>query len=165
MKKSLLWIVVLVLSISMVAAFSLYGCKAEEVAAEEEAVEEAPAEEAVEEAPAEEAAEEAAPSKGVVTVLGTWGGDELASFQEAVFPFTDETGIGMAFEGTRDLAAVLTIRVEAGNPPDLAILPNPGQMYELAESGELVDISQFMDMGELETNYTQAWLDLASYND
>ncbi|MQY74732.1 MAG: extracellular solute-binding protein [Clostridia bacterium] len=140
----------------MVAAFSLYGCKAEEVAAEEEAVEEAPA---------EEAAEEAAPSKGVVTVLGTWGGDELASFQEAVFPFTDETGIGMAFEGTRDLAAVLTIRVEAGNPPDLAILPNPGQMYELAESGELVDISQFMDMGELETNYTQAWLDLASYND
>ncbi|GAH19708.1 unnamed protein product, partial [marine sediment metagenome] len=115
------------------------------------------------EAPAEEAAEEAAPSKGVVTVLGTWGGDELASFQEAVFPFTDETGIGMAFEGTRDLAAVLTIRVEAGNPPDLAILPNPGQMYELAESGELVDISQFMDMGELETNYTQAWLDLAMF--
>ncbi|MFZ3385696.1 MAG: sugar ABC transporter substrate-binding protein [Candidatus Hydromicrobium sp.] len=42
MKKSLLWIVVLVLSISMVAAFSLYGCKA---AAEEEVVEEKAAEE------------------------------------------------------------------------------------------------------------------------
>jgi len=160
MKKPLLWIVVLVLSISMIAAFSLAGCKAK-AAAEEEAVVE-------EEAPAEEAAEEAAPVEetraGVVTVLGTWGGDELTNFQEAVFPFTDETGIGMAFEGTRDLAAVLTIRVEAGNPPDLAILPNPGQMYELAESGELVDISQFMDIGELETNYAQAWLDLASYN-
>jgi len=52
MRKSLLWIVVLVLSISMVAAFSLYGCKAEEAAAaKEEAV--APAE--------EEAVEEAAP--------------------------------------------------------------------------------------------------------
>ncbi|MDP3012259.1 MAG: substrate-binding domain-containing protein [Candidatus Hydromicrobium sp.] len=55
MKKLLLWIVVLVLSISMVAAFSLYGCKpAEEAAApaeEEVAEEEAPAEEA----PAEEA--------------------------------------------------------------------------------------------------------------
>jgi simple sugar transport system substrate-binding protein len=33
MKKSLLWIVVLVLSISMVVAFSLYGCKAAEKAA------------------------------------------------------------------------------------------------------------------------------------
>jgi len=147
MKKSLLWIVVLVLSISMVAAFSLYGCKAEK--AVEEAV------------PAEE---EAAPSKGVVAVLGLWGGDELANFQEAVFPFTDETGIGMAFEGTRDLAAVLTTRVEAGNPPDLAVLPNPGQMYELAEAGRLVDVSQFMDMEELRGNYAQAWLDLASYN-
>ena len=52
MRKSLLWIVVLVLSISMIAAFSLYGCKAEEAAAaEEEAV--APAE--------EEAVEESAP--------------------------------------------------------------------------------------------------------
>lgn len=102
--------------------------------------------------------------KGAVTVLGVWGGDELTNFQEAVFPFTDETGIGMAFEGTRDLAAVLTTRVEAGNPPDLAILPNPGQMYELAEDGNLVDISKFMDMDKLNTNYAKAWLDLASYD-
>jgi len=48
MKKTLLWIVVLVVSMSMIAAFSLYGCKAEEAAVAEEV---APAEEA---APAEE---------------------------------------------------------------------------------------------------------------
>lgn len=102
-------------------------------------------------------------SQGVVTVLGTWGGDELSNFQKAVFPFTEETGIGMAFEGTRDLAAVLTTRVEAGNPPDLAVLPNPGQMQELAAAGELVDISTFMDMDQLQDDYAQAWLDLASY--
>ena len=43
MKKSLLWVVVLLLSIAMVAAFSLYGCKAEEKAApaEKEVAEEA----------------------------------------------------------------------------------------------------------------------------
>lgn len=100
---------------------------------------------------------------GAITVLGVWGGDELTNFQEAVFPFTDETGIGMAFEGTRDLAAVLTTRVAAGNPPDLAILPNPGQMYELAKDGKLVDISTFMNMDALKSDYAQAWLDLASY--
>lgn len=102
-------------------------------------------------------------SRGAVTVLGVWGGDELTAFQEAVFPFTEETGIGMAFEGTRDLAAVLTIRVEAGNPPDLAILPNPGQMHELAAQGVLVDISTFMDMDQLKSDYAQSWVDLASY--
>lgn len=100
---------------------------------------------------------------GAITVLGVWGGDELTNFQEAVFPFTDETGIGMAFEGTRDLAAVLTTRVAAGNPPDLAILPNPGQMYELAKDGKLVDISTFMNMDALKSDYAQAWLDLGSY--
>ena len=53
MKKSLLWLVVLVISVSMIATFSLSGCKKEVAPAEEEAVEEAaPAEE--EAAPAEE---------------------------------------------------------------------------------------------------------------
>jgi len=47
MKKQLLWIVVLILGISMVVTFSLYGCKAEEAAAGEEVAEEAPAEEEV----------------------------------------------------------------------------------------------------------------------
>ena len=54
MKKSLLWLLIMILAVSMVATFSLAGCKKEEVA-EEEAVKE---EEAVEEAPAEEEAVE-----------------------------------------------------------------------------------------------------------
>ena len=103
-------------------------------------------------------------TRGVVTVLGVWGGEELDHFKEVVYPFTEETGIGMAFEGTRDLPAVLTTRVEAGNPPDLAILPNPGQMVELAKAGELVDISAFMDMDALKADYAQSWIDLASYD-
>ena len=58
MKKSLLWIVVLLLSIAMVAVFSLAGCKAKAAAEEEAApaVEEAAAEE--EAAPAVEEEEE-----------------------------------------------------------------------------------------------------------
>jgi len=57
MKKSLLWVIILVMSALMIAAFSLYGCKAGEAASEEEAVEEAPAEEVVEAEEAEPAAE------------------------------------------------------------------------------------------------------------
>jgi len=98
-----------------------------------------------------------------VTVLGVWGGTGLDNFRAMVYPFTEKTGIGMAFEGTRDLPAVLTTRVEAGNPPDLAILPNPGQMVELAKAGKLVDISTFMDMDQLKKDYAQSWLDLGSY--
>ena len=95
-----------------------------------------------------------------VTVLGVWGGNELSAFQEVVFPFTEETGIGMAFEGTRDLAAVLTTRVEAGNPPDLAVLPNPAQVRQFAEQGDLVDLSTALDMDAVSDAYAQSWLDI-----
>lgn len=98
-----------------------------------------------------------------VSVMGVWAGDERDAFEKVVFPFTEETGIGMAFEATRDLAAVLTTRVEAGNPPDLAILPNPGQLQELAAAGALVDISAFMDMDQFQQDYAQSWIDLGSY--
>jgi len=105
----------------------------------------------------------AARTAGAVTVLGVWGAEEVDDFEAVVAPFTEETGTTMQFEGTRDLPAVLTTRVEAGNPPDVAILPNPGQMVEFAKEGKLVDISAFMDMEQLKSDYAQSWLDLASY--
>ena len=63
MKKSLLWIVVLVLSISMVAAFSFAGCKKEAAPAEEAVEEEVVAE--------EEAAVKEKPFEGVEINLWT----------------------------------------------------------------------------------------------
>ena len=77
MKKSLLWIVVVLLSIAMVAAFSLYGCKAEEEAVEEEA---APAVEA----PAEE---EAVAAEPVTINYFTWRQEDDAVWQQVISEF------------------------------------------------------------------------------
>ncbi len=107
---------------------------------------------------------EVQPKKGAIVVLGVWGGAEREAFQDAVAPFTEKTGIGVAFEGTRDLAAVLTTRVEAGNPPDIAILPNPGQLYELAAQGKLVPLDDILDVEQIKKDYGQSWVDLASYD-
>jgi len=99
---------------------------------------------------------------GSVEVLGVWGGDELASFEAMVAPWEQETGGTMEFTGTRDLIAILTIRVAAGNPPDVAILPNPGQMVELAGDGELVALDSFLDMDKIGQEYAQGWIDLGT---
>ncbi|MFQ5855369.1 MAG: ABC transporter substrate-binding protein [Anaerolineae bacterium] len=100
---------------------------------------------------------------GSVIVFGVWSGaDELPAFEQIVAPFSEETGIVMSFLGTRDLPTVLTTRVEAGNPPDVAILPNPGQVAELAELGALVDLSTFLDMDTLLSEYGQSWIDVSS---
>jgi len=98
-----------------------------------------------------------------VTVLGTWGGGERDAFMKMLEPFEAATGIKVEFTGTRDLPTILPIRVAAGNPPDISAIPNPGQMQEFAGVGALVDLSEFMDIGKLQDEYSQTWIDLGSY--
>jgi len=98
-----------------------------------------------------------------VTVLGTWGGAERDAFMKMMEPFEAATGIKVEFTGTRDLPTILTTRVAAGNPPDVSAIPNPGQMQEFAKIGALVDLSEFMDIGKLQDEYSKTWIDLGSY--
>jgi alpha-glucoside transport system substrate-binding protein len=98
-----------------------------------------------------------------VSVLGVWTGNEAEAFNKMVAPFEAETGIKVEFTGTRDLPAVLTTQVEAGNPPDVSALPNPGQMIEFAKENKLVDLSTFMDMDVLRSDYSSTWIDLGTY--
>lgn len=97
---------------------------------------------------------------GVVHVLGTWGGSEQDSFLAMVKPFQDKTGIKVEYEGTRDLNAVLTTRVQAGNPPELAGLPGPGQMAEFAKGGKLVALDNVLDLNAMKDQYAADWLKL-----
>jgi len=99
---------------------------------------------------------------GSVEVLGVWGGDELASFEAMVQPWEQETSGDMQFTGTRDLNALLTTRVAGGNPPDIAILPNPGQMVEQVKDGKLVALCSFLDMNEIRSEYAKGWIDLGT---
>jgi alpha-glucoside transport system substrate-binding protein len=99
---------------------------------------------------------------GTVSVLGVWGGSELDSFMAMVKPFEDATGVKIEFEGTRDLNAVLTTRVQGGNPPDVAGLPGPGQMAEYAQQNALVDLADVLDLDTMKQQYAQSWIDLAS---
>jgi alpha-glucoside transport system substrate-binding protein len=102
---------------------------------------------------------------GTVSVLATWGGDEQDSFLAMVKPFEDQSGAKVQYTGTRDLNAVLTTRTQAGNPPDLAGLPGPGQMAEFARAGKLIPLDTILNKAQLADQYSNTWLSLASVND
>ncbi len=94
-----------------------------------------------------------------VRVMVLWSGDELKAFQKVVESFTDKTGIKVQVESVgRDLPAILVTRFEAGNPPDVAAMPNPGQMKEFASRGGLVPLEGFVDLSQ----FPKAFVDLAS---
>lgn len=106
------------------------------------------------------------PASGTTNVdlLTTWGSTELDSFNAVVMPFQQQSGIQVAVEGTRDLNTVLTTRVRGNDPPNIAILPNPGKMQELAKQGALVPLDSILDSATMQQNYSKAWIDLGTYN-
>ena len=100
---------------------------------------------------------------GTVTVLAIWGGEELNNFNAMIEPFQQQTGIRVQVETTRDLGAVLNTRISGGNPPDVAGLPNPGQLTELARAGSLVPLDDVLDMDAYGQVYDAGFTDLAAY--
>jgi alpha-glucoside transport system substrate-binding protein len=98
-----------------------------------------------------------------VEVLATWGSTELDSFNAVTTPFTNQSGIKVNVTSTRDLNATLTTRIAGNNPPDIAILPNPGKMQQLAAQHKLIALDKYLDMSKVHTDYATAWTDLGSY--
>ena len=97
-----------------------------------------------------------------VTVMVLWSGAELDAFQQVVQAFEAKTGIKVQVESVgRDLPTILVTRFEAGNPPDVAVMPNPGQMAEFVSRGGLVPVEGFVDLSQ----HPGAFVDLATVED
>lgn len=92
-----------------------------------------------------------------ISITGTWGGSELETFMK----ICDAAGVKVSFNTTRDLNAVLATAVKAKTLPDIAILPNPGKLRELAKQGVLKPLT-YLDKNALK-NYAKTWLSLGSY--
>jgi alpha-glucoside transport system substrate-binding protein len=103
-------------------------------------------------------------SSNSVDVLNVWSTAEADSFKAMMAPFTQQNGIQIKVESTRDLDAVLTTRIRGNNPPDIAILPNPAKMQQLASQGHLIALDSFLDMGKIHSDYATTWTDLGTYN-
>ncbi len=103
-------------------------------------------------------------SSNTVDLLNVWSTDEQASFKAMVAPFVQQNGTKINIESTRDLNATLTTRLQGNNPPDIAILPNPAKMQQIAKQGKLKPLDSVVDMTQLNNDYAKTWIDLGSYN-
>lgn len=99
---------------------------------------------------------------GSVSILAVAGGVEIDTLNAMFKAFEEKYGIKVELETTRDIDAILTTRVEAGNPPDIAALPNPGNMITFGKAGKLVDVKKLLDMNQIKKDYAQGWLDLGT---
>ncbi|MCS5612873.1 MAG: ABC transporter substrate-binding protein, partial [Candidatus Poribacteria bacterium] len=99
-----------------------------------------------------------------VSILAVWGGDEEAGFRELLNGFTAETGIAVNYEGDRDVQEVVKQRLAGGNPPDIAIIPRPGEIAALAKAGALVPLPDLIDENYINENYGKGMVDLGIHS-
>jgi alpha-glucoside transport system substrate-binding protein len=78
--------------------------------------------------------------------------------------FNEPTGSEATYEGSDSFEEQIQIRVEGGNPPDIALFPQPGTVIEQAELGNAVSLEQLgLDIGELENRFGEYLLSLGEY--
>ena len=78
-----------------------------------------------------------------VEVAATWTGAEQKNFEQVLAGFEDATGADVTFlSAGDDIAAFLGPKIEGGDPPDVAILPQPGVLQSFAEQGDLMPIDE-----------------------
>lgn len=100
-----------------------------------------------------------------VRVLGVWTGDAQESFEAVLSAFEEETGIDAEYQPAgQDIGTVLGTQVEGGNPPSVAMLPQPGLMNEFARRGELVGIEDFVG-DRVDESWAPVWRELGTVDD
>jgi alpha-glucoside transport system substrate-binding protein len=108
--------------------------------------------------------EEAGPMEdtGTVFILGAFRGEEQTAFEAVIAAFEEANpDIDVLYSGTAEFETLITVRVEAGDPPDIAAFPQPGAVAKLANEGHLAPLWDEA-LAAYDANYQPAWKDLGS---
>jgi alpha-glucoside transport system substrate-binding protein len=103
---------------------------------------------------------------GITLLHGITGPDEQAALQAAIDAFEEETGTPVAVEVSPDFDTVIITRVTGGNPPDVALYPQPGVLGRLAERGDVIPLSEVgVDVDALSEVMIEGALEAATFED
>ncbi|MBB4404886.1 alpha-glucoside transport system substrate-binding protein [Agrobacterium tumefaciens] len=99
-----------------------------------------------------------------LTIFGPWRGEDEALFQSVLAYFADATGVNVRYSSSENYEQQIVIDTQAGSPPNIAILPQPGLLADLAAKGFLVPLGD-VTASWVKENYGagQSWVDLGSY--
>lgn len=101
---------------------------------------------------------------GSVFVLGPFRGEEEARFMAVIQAFeAANPDIDIVYSGTSEFETLITVRAEAGDPPDVAAIPQPGLMKKFAAEGKITPLWPEV-LALVEKNYSPAWKDLGSHD-
>jgi alpha-glucoside transport system substrate-binding protein len=97
-----------------------------------------------------------------VTVDGPFADADAVKFNKSMEAFTRLTGITVNYIGNKEFEGSISIRVDAGNAPDIADFPQPGLLANFARQGKVVDPTTWIPLNYLQQQYNQSWIDMTT---
>jgi alpha-glucoside transport system substrate-binding protein len=99
-----------------------------------------------------------------LTIFGPWRGEDEALFTSVLNYFTEATGVNAKYSSSENYEQQIVIDTQAGSPPNVAILPQPGLLANLASKGYLTPLGD--DVASwIKTNYGagDSWVGYGTY--
>jgi alpha-glucoside transport system substrate-binding protein len=76
-----------------------------------------------------------------LTIFGPWRGEDQVLVESMLAYYTAATGVTVSYSSSEGYEQQLIIDAEAGSPPDVAVLPQPGLIADLAKRGFITPLS------------------------
>jgi alpha-glucoside transport system substrate-binding protein len=99
-----------------------------------------------------------------LTVFGPWRAEDQALFESVAAYFEAATGADLQYSSSENYEQQIVIDTQAGSPPNIAILPQPGLIQDLASKGLLTPLGDEVRKF-VEENYAagDSWTKFGTY--
>jgi alpha-glucoside transport system substrate-binding protein len=99
-----------------------------------------------------------------LTIFGPWRGEDQVLVESMLAYFSAASGVTVNYSSSENYEQQIVIDTQAGSPPDIAILPQPGLIADLASKGLIVPLGAETEAW-LAENYAagSSWVGLGTY--
>lgn len=99
-----------------------------------------------------------------LTIFGPWRGEDQVLVESMLAYFTAATGATVNYSSSENYEQQIVIDTQAGSPPDIAVLPQPGLIADLASKGLIAPLGAETEAW-LRENYAagDSWVGLGTY--
>lgn len=99
-----------------------------------------------------------------ISIFGPWRGEDQALVESVLAYFTAASGVKVNYSSSENFEQQIVIDAEAGSPPDIAVLPQPGLIADLVAKGFVAPLGAETESW-LKDNYAagESWVGLGTY--
>lgn len=97
-----------------------------------------------------------------VSIMSPWVETDEENFLASLEAWEEETGNTVEHEGSGDFETLINTRVQGGNPPDIAMVPQPGLVQNLIDRDALRPLGDYI--GDYQESAGDAIYDLGVYD-